>query len=162
MLLGRNPGPLARGGTLDKLLLPAVPAGLPSELLERRPDIRRAEQQLVAANARIGVAKAAFYPSISLTGLLGVASADLSNLFTGDARTWTYAGLLSQPIFTGGTLAGQLARIRSAAEAGALRLPAGDPDRVRRDRKLAGGPGENAASRWRRRRRQVEALGRYA
>jgi len=109
VLLGRNPGPLARGGTLEKLALPAVPAGLPSALLERRPDIRRAEQQLVAANARIGVAKAAFYPSISLTGLLGVASADLSKLFTSDARTWTFAGSVNQPIFTGGTLSGQLA-----------------------------------------------------
>jgi multidrug efflux system outer membrane protein len=109
VLLGRNPGPIGRGGTLEKLVVPVVPAGMPSELLERRPDIRRAEQQLVAANARIGVAKAAYYPSISLTGLLGVASSDLSNLFTSDARTWTYAGNISQPIFTGGTLAGQLA-----------------------------------------------------
>ena len=85
-----------------------VPAGLPSEVLERRPDIRQAEQQLVAANARIGVAKAAFFPTISLTGLLGVASADLSNLFSSDARTWTFAGSVNQPIFTGGTLTGQL------------------------------------------------------
>jgi multidrug efflux system outer membrane protein len=108
VLLGRNPGTIARGGELEKLVLPAVPAGLPSELLERRPDIRQAEQQLVAANARIGVAKAAFYPSISLTGLLGTASASLSSLFSGAARTWTYAAALNQPIFTGGTLAGQL------------------------------------------------------
>jgi multidrug efflux system outer membrane protein len=108
VLLGRNPGPIVRGGTLGKLLLPAVPSGLPSELLERRPDIRQAEQQLAAANARIGVAKAAFFPTISLTGLLGVASMDLSNLFTRDARTWTFAGAISQPIFTGGTLTGQL------------------------------------------------------
>lgn len=109
VLLGRNPGPITRGGALDKLVLPAVPSGLPSELLDRRPDIRRAEQQLVAANARIGVAKAAFFPSISLTGLLGVASADLSRLFDSDSRTWTYAGSINQPIFTGGTLSGQLA-----------------------------------------------------
>jgi multidrug efflux system outer membrane protein len=108
VLLGRNPGLIARGGTLGKLMLPAVPSGLPSALLERRPDIRQAEQQLVAANARIGVAKAAFFPTISLTGLLGVASADLSNLFTSDARTWTFAGSINQPIFTGGTLTGQL------------------------------------------------------
>lgn len=109
VLLGRNPGPIARGGTLERLTLPAVPAGIPSQLLERRPDIRTAEQQLVAANARIGVAKAAYYPTISLTGLLGFASADLSNLFKSDARTWSFAGTLGQPIFTGGTLAGQLA-----------------------------------------------------
>jgi multidrug efflux system outer membrane protein len=108
VLLGRNPGPLKRGGTLGALLLPAIPAALPSELLERRPDIRQAEQQLVAANARIGVAKAAFFPAISLTGLLGVASVDLSNLFTRDARTWTFGGSINQPIFTGGTLTGQL------------------------------------------------------
>lgn len=108
VLLGRNPGPVARGGTLDKLVLPAVPAGLPSQLLERRPDIRQAEQQMVAANARIGVAKAAFYPSISLTGLLGTASTDLSNLFSGASKTWSYAAEVNQPIFTGGTLTGQL------------------------------------------------------
>jgi len=108
VLLGRNPGTIARGGTLDKLVLPAVPAGLPSEILERRPDIRQAEQQLIAANARIGVAKAAFYPTISLTGLLGTASASLSNLFEGAAKTWSYAATLTQPIFTGGSLLGQL------------------------------------------------------
>ena len=108
VLLGRNPGAIARGGTLEKLTLPVVPPGLPSELLERRPDIRQAEQQLIAANARIGVARAAFYPSISLTGLLGTASAGLSNLFSGAAKTWTYAGAVNQPIFTGGTLTGQL------------------------------------------------------
>jgi multidrug efflux system outer membrane protein len=109
VLLGRNPGAIARGSTIEKLVLPAVPAGLPSDLLERRPDIRQAEQQLIAANARIGAAKAAFYPSISLTGLLGTASAGLSDLFTGAAKTWTYAATLNQPIFTGGTLLGQLA-----------------------------------------------------
>lgn len=121
VLLGRNPGPIARGGTLQKLALPEVPAGLPSEVLERRPDIRQAEQQLVAANARIGVAKAAFFPSISLTGLLGVASADLSNLFSRDARTWTFAGSVNQPIFTGGTLTGQL-QVSEAQQKQALYL----------------------------------------
>lgn len=108
LLLGRNPGPITRGGVLEALTLPAIPAGLPSELLERRPDIRQAEQQLVSANARIGVAKAAFFPSITLTGLFGSASARLSDLFSGPARTWTYAASLGQPIFTGGTLTGQL------------------------------------------------------
>lgn len=119
LLLGRNPGPIARGGTLDKLALPAVPSGLPSELLERRPDIRQAEQQLIAANARIGVAKAAFYPSISLTGVLGTASANLSNLFDGAAKTWTYAAAINQPVFTGGTLLGQL-RVSEAQQKQAL------------------------------------------
>lgn len=108
VLLGRNPGPIARSGTLAKLQLPSVPSGLPSELLERRPDIRAAEQLLIAANARIGVAKAAFFPSISLTGLLGFASTDLSDLFSSDARTWSYGGVLNQPLFTGGTLLGRL------------------------------------------------------
>lgn len=108
LLLGRNPGGIARGVTLDQLALPVVPSGLPSDLLERRPDIRQAEQQLVAVNARIGVAKAAFYPAISLTGLLGTASGNLSDLFSGAAKTWTYAATVTQPIFTGGTLLGQL------------------------------------------------------
>lgn len=108
LLLGRNPGKIARGVTLDQLTLPPVPGGLPSELLERRPDIRQAEQQLIAANALIGVAKAAFFPSISLTGLFGVASTDLSDLFEGPSRTWQFAGQLLQPIFTGGALTGQL------------------------------------------------------
>ncbi len=113
LLLGRNPGKIARGPTLDQLALPQVPAGLPSDLLERRPDILDAEQQLIAANALIGVAKAAFYPNISLTGLLGTASTELSDLFDGPSKTWQFAGQLTQPIFTGGTLTGQL----QAAEA---------------------------------------------
>jgi multidrug efflux system outer membrane protein len=89
-------------------VLPQVPEGLPSELLERRPDLRAAEQRLVAANARIGVAKAAFYPSISLTGLLGTVSTPLSKLFEGPAKTWSYAATVTQPIFTGGGLTAQL------------------------------------------------------
>lgn len=109
VLLGRNPGPITRDRALDKLVLPQVPEGLPSELLERRPDLRSAEQTLISANARIGVAKAAFFPSISLTGVLGAASASLSGLFSGAARTWSYGGTISQPIFTGGSLVGQLA-----------------------------------------------------
>lgn len=113
LLLGRNPGKISRGVTLDRLALPQVPGGLPSDVLERRPDIRQAEQQLIAANAQIGVAKAAFFPSISLTGLFGVASTDLSDLFKGPSRTWQFAGALAQPIFTGGALTGQL----QAAEA---------------------------------------------
>jgi multidrug efflux system outer membrane protein len=108
VLLGRNPGPIARDRAIDSLVLPQVPAGLPSELLERRPDLRQAEQLLIAANARIGVAKAQFFPSISLTALLGTASASLSGLFQGAAKTWAYAGTVGQPIFTGGSLVSQL------------------------------------------------------
>ena len=108
VLIGRNPGPILRGKSVDELTLPAVPSGLPSDLLERRPDIRQAEQALIAANARIGVAKAQFFPTISLTGLLGWSSTALDNLFTGPAKVWSYAGSAALPIFTGGSLMGQL------------------------------------------------------
>lgn len=108
VLLGRNPGPIARGKSIDELVTPATPEGLPSSLLERRPDLRQAEQDLIAANALIGAAKAAYYPSISLTGLLGVASTDLSDLFDTGSKVWQYGGSIAQPIFTGGLLAGQV------------------------------------------------------
>src|SRR5579863_6645829 len=91
LLLGRNPGDIARGQTLtDQVLPPEVPAGLPSALLERRPDIRAAEQNLVAANAEIGVAKAAYFPQLSLTGLLGGQSTQLSSLFSGPSSVWNF------------------------------------------------------------------------
>jgi multidrug efflux system outer membrane protein len=109
VLLGRNPGPIARGRDIDHLPFPAVPAGLPASLLERRPDIRQAEQQLVAANANIGVAKAAYFPDISLTGLLGLQSGQLSSLFSGAAGAWSFGAALLQPIFDGGRIAGQVA-----------------------------------------------------
>ena len=108
VLVGRNPGLIARGKSIDELVLPVVPSGLPSDLLERRPDIRQVEQALIAANARIGVAKAQFFPTISLTGLLGWSSTDLANLFTSPASVWNYAGNLTAPIFMGGALRGQL------------------------------------------------------
>jgi multidrug efflux system outer membrane protein len=108
LLLGRNPGPIPRGKTLDELVLPTVPEGLPSDLLDRRPDIRQAEQDLVAANARIAVAKALYFPTISLTGLFGFASADLTDLATGPAKTWNYAASLTAPIFTAGKIKGQV------------------------------------------------------
>ena len=108
VLLGRNPGPVPRGKTIDKLTLPAVPAGLPSDILAARPDIRRAEQDLIAANANIGAAKALYFPTISLTGLFGWASNDLSDLFKGPAKTWSWAVPVSAPIFTGGSIAGQV------------------------------------------------------
>jgi multidrug efflux system outer membrane protein len=106
ILLGRNPGPIVRGKVLEDIVLPAVPAGLPSDLLTRRPDIRQAEQALIAANARIGVAKAQYFPSISLTGFFGSASTQLSDLFTGPAGAWSYAGTLAGPIFTAGKIKG--------------------------------------------------------
>ncbi len=108
VILGRNPGPIPRGKTIEELTLPSVPEGLPSEILERRPDLRQAELNLVAANARIGAAKALYYPNISLTGLFGSASNAIEDLFTGPAELWSYAGAATAPIFTGGGIAGQV------------------------------------------------------
>jgi multidrug efflux system outer membrane protein len=85
-----------------------VPAGLPSELLTRRPDLRQAEQNLIAANALIGAARAQYFPSISLTGLFGSASSMLSDLFSGPAKIWSFAAAASMPIFTAGGIAGQV------------------------------------------------------
>jgi outer membrane protein, multidrug efflux system len=105
ILLGKNPDTVARGQALtEQPRPPAVPAGLPSSLLERRPDIRQAEQQLIAANAQIGVAKAAYFPQISLSGSAGFQSAALTNLFSGPAGTWDFGASLAQPIFTAGKL----------------------------------------------------------
>ena len=104
-LLGNNPGPIARGLPLiEQPHPPEVPVGIPSSLLERRPDIREAEERLVAANAQIGVAKAAYYPNIALTGNAGYASSALTSLFTGPAGWWAFGGTLMQPIFTGGRI----------------------------------------------------------
>jgi NodT family efflux transporter outer membrane factor (OMF) lipoprotein len=109
LLLGQFPGDVPRGLPLEALRrAPAIPAGLPSALLERRPDIRQAEQQLVAANARIGAAKAEFFPRISLTGFLGVQSRALSDLLTGPARTWTAAAGATAPIFDAGRTRGNV------------------------------------------------------
>jgi outer membrane protein, multidrug efflux system len=103
ILLGRSPGPLARGMPMyEQAVVPTVPAGLPSALLERRPDLRQAEQKLVGANANIGVAKAAFFPQLSLTALFGRASPEVSALTGGTATIWAVAGMLSGPIFEGG------------------------------------------------------------
>jgi multidrug efflux system outer membrane protein len=113
VLLGRNPAPINRGGTIAELKLPIAPAGLPSDLLTRRPDLRQAEQTLIAANARIGVARAAYFPTVSLTGFLGTSSRDMSDLFEGNSKAWNYAGNVTVPIFTAGRIKGQV----EAAEA---------------------------------------------
>lgn len=107
LLLGRNPGPIARGVALiDQYDPPEVPAGLPATLLEHRPDLREAEQNLIAANANVGVAKANFFPTISLSGLFGGVSPQLSEL-TGAGKAWSLAGDFTGPIFTGGRLKNQ-------------------------------------------------------
>jgi len=108
ILLGRNPGPIPRGKTLEELALPYVPAGLPSNLLEQRPDIRKAEQDLIAANAQIGVAKSLYYPAISLTAAFGYTSTDLSKLFKHPAQAWSVAVPVVAPIFTAGAIRGQV------------------------------------------------------
>lgn len=104
-LTGRNPSAIARGSSLtDQQMPPSVPAGLPSDLIERRPDIRSAENSLIAANARIAVAKAAFFPRISLTAFLGFESGQLTSLFSGNRSVWGLVPQVTQPIFTGGRL----------------------------------------------------------
>src|SRR6266404_2737073 len=104
-LLGNNPGPITRGTKLtEQPHAPEIPAGLPSSLLERRPDIRQAEAQLIAANAQIGVAKAAYFPQITLTASGGYQSSALTSLFTVPAGLWSFGGSLVQPIFAGGRI----------------------------------------------------------
>jgi len=112
-LSGRLPGSIARGKSLSELLIPLPPANLPSSVLARRPDIRQAEQVLIANNARIGVARAAYFPTLSLTGMLGGVSTSFSSLFSGPAATWSAGADLAAPIFTAGSIAGQV----KAAEA---------------------------------------------
>ena len=105
VLLGRVPGSIARGASIEvSTYPPPVPAGLPAQLLERRPDVVQAEELLVAANADIGAAKALFFPSISLTGLFGGVSGDLSNLLKSGSTVWGVTGGIFQPIFQGGRI----------------------------------------------------------
>src|SRR5579871_2026752 len=105
LLLARNPAGIPRGLSLtEQELPPEVPTGLPSALLERRPDIRAAEQNLIAANANIGVAKASYFPQISLSGFLGGQSTQLTSLFTGANSAWNFVPQITQPIFTAGRL----------------------------------------------------------
>ena len=121
VLLGDNPGPIARGnGLTEQPQPPDVPAGLPSALLERRPDVQEAEQQLVAANAEIGVAKAAYFPTISLTGSAGVQSTALTTLFSGGNTIWSGAAGLVQPIFTAGRTRSEVAVAEARREQAVL------------------------------------------
>jgi len=106
LLVGRNPGPITRGRALMELATPVVPAGLPSQLLAQRPDVVSAEQSLIAANARVSAARALYFPSISLTGLVGAASFDLDQLFDDGTDTWSYQGSITGPIFQGGAVLG--------------------------------------------------------
>lgn len=116
-LLGRSPGPIPRGKSISQLVPPAIPSGLPSQLIERRPDLAQAEQSLIAANAQIGAAKALYFPTISLTGALGMESSELSNLFKGPSRAWSYAGSFTGPIFAGGAIYGQVQQAEGAQKA---------------------------------------------
>ena len=108
LLLGQNPSPIPRGRTIDQIAIPGIPAELPSQLLEQRPDIIEAEQALIAANARIGVARALYYPSVSLTGALGIATIHSDDLFDDDSGTWGIGGDILAPIFTFGNIEGQV------------------------------------------------------
>ncbi len=117
ILLGRNPGPIPRGKPIDQLVAPLIPADLPSTLLARRPDILQAEQNLVAANASIGAARALYYPSLSLTGALGSASTAFGNFLTGPASVWLLAAGLTGPIFTFGAIEGQVRTAEGQNEA---------------------------------------------
>jgi len=119
ILLGRNPGPIPRGKTIDQLVAPVIPADLPSALLERRPDILQAEQNLVAANANIGATRALYYPTISLTGALGSASTAFGSFLSGPASAWLVGAGLAGPIFTFGAIEGQV-RTAEAQERAAV------------------------------------------
>jgi multidrug efflux system outer membrane protein len=114
VLLGNNPGPIPRGRTLDELTPPGIPGDLPAALLERRPDVLEAEQNLVAANADIGAAKALWFPTISLTGFFGTASTDIEDFLDSSSKAWSAGGGLTGPIFNAGAISGQV----QSAEAG--------------------------------------------
>jgi multidrug efflux system outer membrane protein len=119
VLVGADPGAVERGLPIGQLQFPAIPAGLPADLLQRRPDLRQAEQELVAANADIGVARAAYFPRIALTGLLGVQSAQLSNLFNDASVAWSVGAGAVQPLIDGGAIASQV-RLAEARQREAL------------------------------------------
>ncbi|HWP90714.1 MAG TPA: efflux transporter outer membrane subunit [Thermodesulfobacteriota bacterium] len=104
VLLGKNPGAIERGRTIDELSLPNIPSGQPSDLLEQRPDILQAENQLIAANARIGEAKAEYFPKINLAALLGFETPELDNFFDHSSLFYHFGGVLAQPLFEGGRI----------------------------------------------------------
>ncbi|MFZ0105599.1 MAG: TolC family protein, partial [Thiobacillus sp.] len=108
ILLGRDPAAVARGRTINELVVPLIPEGLPSTLLERRPDILQAQQNLIAANANVGATRALYYPTISLTGVLGSISTSAGNFLTGSASAWSLGAGLTGPIFTAGAIEGQV------------------------------------------------------
>jgi multidrug efflux system outer membrane protein len=116
LLLGRNPGPIQRGLAIEALAAPVIPAGLPSDLLNRRPDLLQAEQSLAAAEARVGAARASLFPTISLTGNAGYLSPQLAGLFSGPNRVWTFIPGISLPIFNAGGLRAQLRASRARRE----------------------------------------------
>jgi multidrug efflux system outer membrane protein len=161
LLLGRNPGPIERDRQLSELQAPPIPEGLPSAILEQRPDVLAAEELLIAANARVSAARALYFPAISLTGLLGVASFDLGDLFTSGSDTWKYSGQISGPIFQGGEIAG----VNEQARARHAQLLANYQRTVRRafadvdDALIAT---QKTSERSDAQRRQVEALRDYA
>ena len=121
LLLGRVPGPIERSGlSLANMMTPDVPAGLPSSLLERRPDVREAEQLLRSANAQIGQSVAEFFPKIGLTALLGRVSPELSAFTLGSANAWGVAANASGPLFEGGRLVGQYRQAKAARDEAVL------------------------------------------
>ena len=125
VLLGQNPGPIVRADSdFEKQWPPEVPAGLPSALLERRPDIRQAEQLLRSANAQVGVAEANFFPQLTLTALFGRVSPELSMLTAGSANAWSAAASLAGPIFHGGQLRSQYRQAKAARDQAVLQYQA--------------------------------------
>ena len=114
ILLGRDPGPIPRGKTIDQLIAPSIPADLPSTLLSRRPDILQAEQNLIAANANVGAAKALYYPDLSITGVLGSVSTAMDDFLTGPAASSLIAANIAGPIFTFGGIEGQVSSAEAA------------------------------------------------
>jgi outer membrane protein, multidrug efflux system len=108
VLLGKNPGPIPRGQRIEDLYLPEIPESLPSALLERRPDVLQAEQELISANARIGVVKSQYYPSLSLTGLVGFSNNDIAKLFEPSSFVWNAGGSFLAPLFRAGEISNQV------------------------------------------------------